>query len=182
MFDPFSPLTKRVTATVKVKATGEKWLIAKGAPEIMNALPGIDAETEKKASEIVDVKSAIGYKTLGVARAKIEGAAADGSEEWEMVGYLCIEDPARHDSAQTIIEAQQRGVEVKMITGDQKLIAKKVASDLKLGKAIFGPEIWLANNNAAEQAGGYGRLAEMANGFASVKPKHKHRVVEELRN
>lgn len=180
MFDPFSPLTKRVTATVKVKATGETWLVAKGAPEIMNALPGIDADTEEKASQIVDEKSAIGYKTLAVCRAKIEGSMGDGSEEWEMVGYLCIEDPARHDSAQTIVEAQQRGVEVKMITGDQKLIAKKVASDLRLGKAIFGPEIWLANNNAAEQAGGYGKLAEMANGFASVKPKHKHRVVEEL--
>lgn len=184
MFDPFSPLTKRVTATVRVKATGETWLVAKGAPEIMNALPGIDADTEAKASQVVDEKSAIGYKTLGVCRAKVEGDGMeiDGSEEWEMVGYLCIEDPARHDSAQTIVEAQQRGVEVKMITGDQKLIAKKVAADLRLGKAIFGPEIWLANNNAAEQAGGYGKLAEIANGFASVKPKHKHRVVEELQN
>jgi H+-transporting ATPase len=180
MFDPFSPLTKKVTATVRVKASGETWLVAKGAPEIMNALPGIDADVEAKASEVVEEKSAIGFKTLGVCRTKLVGDAPDGTEEWEMVGYLCIEDPARHDSAHTIVEAQSRGVEVKMITGDQKLIAKKVANDLQLGKVIFGPEIWLPNNNAVEHAGGVGKLAEMANGFASVKPKHKHMIVSEL--
>ena len=71
MFEPFDPKTKKVTAIIQVKATGEKWLVSKGAPEIMNALPGIDSETEEKASEIVDIKSAIGYKTLGVCRAKL---------------------------------------------------------------------------------------------------------------
>lgn len=184
MFEPFDPKTKKVTAVIQVRATGEKWLVSKGAPEIMNALPGIDSETEERASEIVDIKSAIGYKTLGVCRAKLDPSRseADGSEEWEMVGYLCIEDPARHDSAETIVKAQNLGVTVKMITGDQKLIAKKVSDDLNLGKAIFGPEIWLPNNSAAEQAGGYGKLAEMANGFASVKPKHKHRIVTELQS
>ena len=175
-FEPFSPLTKKVEATVTQLSTGKTIKVAKGAPEIMNSLPGIDSETELKASEIVEIKSNEGYKTLGVCISFDEG------ENYEMVGYLCIADPPRHDSATTITEAMARGVDVKMITGDQKKIAIKVASQLNLGKFIFGPEVWLPNSSVADEAGGYGKLAEKANGFASVKPKHKFRVVQELQN
>ncbi len=54
MFEPFSPLTKKVTATVLDKAKKEEFMVAKGAPEIMNYLPGIDAAVEAKAQDVVD--------------------------------------------------------------------------------------------------------------------------------
>lgn len=174
MFDPFSPLTKRVTATVLVKATGATMLVAKGAPEIMNFLPGIDSDTERRASEIVDAKSAMGMKTLGVC------TSLDDGETWSMTGYLAIADDPRHDSAFTIKNAQQLGVAVKMITGDQRKIAVEICRQLDLGKHVFGPDVWLPNSDVVEQAGGVGKLALMANGFASVKPKQKHRVVTAL--
>ena len=61
-FDPFSPLTKKVVATVLVKETGESFMVAKGAPEIMNSLPGIDDEVEEKAAAIVEDKAARAFK------------------------------------------------------------------------------------------------------------------------
>ena len=177
MFDPFSPLTKRVSATIKVvsgKNAGESWIVAKGAPEVMNCLPGIDSETERKASEIVDNVSAKGHKTLGVCLSKDDG------ESWEMVGYLAIADDPRHDSKDTIEKSMALGVQVKMITGDQRKIAVEICRQLNLGKAVFGPEVWLPNSASVEQAGGIANLAELANGFASVKPKHKHKIVASL--
>lgn len=46
----------------------------------------------------------------------------DGSKDspggpWEMVGVMPMFDPPRHDSAETIREALNLGVHVKMITG-----------------------------------------------------------------
>jgi len=176
MFEPFSPLTKRVTATILVKASGLVMLVAKGAPEIMNFLPGIDHESERRASEIVDEKSAMGMKTLGVC------TSLDNGESWRMTGYLAIADDPRHDSAFTIKSAQELGVAVKMITGDQRKIAVEICRQLDLGKHVFGPDVWLPSSDAVEQAGGIGKLAMMANGFASVKPKQKHRVVTALQD
>jgi H+-transporting ATPase len=173
-FEPFSPVTKKTEAKINHTESGETFLVSKGAPEIMNALPGIDAATEERAAHLVDVQSAKGYKTLGVCK------SVDGGETYSMVGYLSIMDEPRHDTKATIENAIALGVQVKMITGDQKKIAIEVARKLGMGENIMGPEIWLVNNRAVAAAGDIGSLSELASGFASVKPEHKHKVVTSL--
>jgi len=49
-----------------------------------------------------------------------------------------------------------------------------------MGGAIFGPDIWSPTSEIVDQAGGVSNLAELADGFASVKPTHKYRVVTAL--
>merc|ERR1711871_1690257 len=173
-FEPFSPLTKKVTATVYDKRYGSTFLVAKGAPEIMNALPGISPETEKKANEVVELASLKAYKSLGVC------VSYDNGTSWQMIGYIAIFDPPRYDSKETIENAHARGVAVKMITGDQKKIAIEISKQLGMGGAIFGPDIWSPTSEIVDQAGGVSNLAELADGFASVKPTHKYRVVTAL--
>merc|ERR1711871_425583 len=173
-FEPFSPLTKKVTATVYDKRYGSTFLVAKGAPEVMNALPGISAKTERKANEVVESASLKAYKSLGVC------VSYDNGTSWQMIGYLAIFDPPRYDSKETIENAHARGVAVKMITGDQKKIAVEISKQLGMGGAIFGPDIWSPTSEIVDQAGGVSNLAELADGFASVKPTHKYRVVTAL--
>lgn len=173
-FEPFSPVTKKVTATIYDRSYGNTFLVSKGAPEIMNALPGISAETEKKANEVVEAASLKAYKSLGVC------VSYDKGTSWKMIGYVAIFDPPRYDSRETIENALARGVAVKMITGDQKKIAVEISKQLGMGGAIFGPDIWSPNSEIVEQAGGVSNLAELADGFASVKPTHKYRVVTSL--
>ena len=48
----------------------------------------------------------------------LEASVAPG-EQWELLAMLPVFDPPRHDTAETIKRAQDLGVEVKMITGDQ---------------------------------------------------------------
>ncbi len=55
--------------------------------------------------------SKAGYKTLGVA-VKIN------NNPWVFCGILPMLDPPRHDTAQTIKNLVNAGIEVKMITGD----------------------------------------------------------------
>ena len=76
-----------------------------------------------------------------------------------------------------------RGVEVKMITGDQRLIAVEVARQLQLPNTlIFEKDVFNPNSTVTDQAGGFGVLCERAGGFAGVSPEHKHRVVTALQN
>ena len=46
---------------------------------------------------------------------------------WKFVGVLTFLDPPRFDTKQTIEEAMEMGVDVKMITGDNVLIAREVS-------------------------------------------------------
>jgi H+-transporting ATPase len=173
-FEPFSPLTKKTEAVVS-RGTDSKFHVAKGAPEVMMSLLGIDESVLEWGEQAVEEKSARGFKTLGVARSE------DG-QQWTLLGFLAILDPPRHDTRDTIDRAIELGVDVKMITGDQRLIALEVASQLGMGQNIFGNDVWLANSDAVDMAGGLGELSEMASGFASVKPKHKYKVVKALQD
>ena len=70
-----------------------------------------------------------------------------------------------------------------MITGDQRAIAVETARRLDLGTNIVGAEIWDPNfgdSQIANKEGGLGALVEEVNGFASVYPEHKFKIVESL--
>ncbi|CAK9178661.1 unnamed protein product [Ilex paraguariensis] len=56
---------------------------------------------------------------------------------WEFVGILPLFDPPRHDSAETIQRALDRGVSVKMITGDQLAIAKETGRRLGMCTSMY---------------------------------------------
>ena len=49
------------------------------------------------------------------------------------LGLLPLFDPPRDDSAQTIANAREHGITVKMVTGDDVAIARETASRLGLG-------------------------------------------------
>ena len=49
-------------------------------------------------------------------------------------GCWRLADPPREDSAETIAAAQELGVEVKMVTGDQVAIGREIARQVGLGE------------------------------------------------
>mmetsp|Transcript_9576 Transcript_9576/g.19244 ORF Transcript_9576/g.19244 Transcript_9576/m.19244 type:complete len:660 (-) Transcript_9576:1436-3415(-) len=171
-FVPFSPETKRASVRVRRRTDGWEFTASKGASDAILALPGIDSADAIAAETFVDVMATRGYKTLAIARS-IGGGFDD---DWNLLGVLCIIDPPRHDTKSTLGEAMSRGVRVKMITGDAVPIAKEVARQLGLGLKIFGKNIFFRVEDADE----FGELAEVADGFAGVKPSHKFKVVKAL--
>ena len=175
-FIPFDPATKKVTAVAKKKSTGEELCVVKGAPPVLMAFSGVDKDTFRKAKKALDEKSSRGFKTLAVCIQRQE-------DTWELVGFLAILDPPRSDTAHTVSKCNELGVEVKMITGDQKLIAVEVAKQLGLPNGLFfDKDVFHPNSHAANKAGGFANLCETAGGFASVSPEHKHRVVTSLQS
>mmetsp|Transcript_27096 Transcript_27096/g.45163 ORF Transcript_27096/g.45163 Transcript_27096/m.45163 type:complete len:939 (+) Transcript_27096:3-2819(+) len=175
-FIPFDPSTKKVTAMAVKKMTGQEITVVKGAPPVIMNYTGVDPEVFALAEEALDEKSERGYKTLAVA-VEME------DESWKLLGFISILDPPRSDTGETVQRCNELGVEVKMITGDQRLIAVEVARQLNFQNlAIFEKDVFNNNSHVVDQAGGFGILCERAGGFAGVSPEHKHRVVTALQD
>jgi H+-transporting ATPase len=175
-FVPFNPVDKRTEATV-VSPEGKVFRMSKGAPGIMVEL-ACEGPLIQEAEEKIIANATRGLRSLGIAIA--EGDENSG-EDYKLLGMISLLDPPRDDTEQTIVDAQQKGVEVKMITGDQKAIAIETASRLNMGTNIIGSDIWKPEGEALIRAQGtFGAFIESVNGFASVYPEHKFRIVEEL--
>ena len=121
-----------------------------------------------------------GIRCLAVARTTDEAMT-----KWTMLGILTFLDPPRPDTKATVEAALEKGVDVKMITGDQVLIAKEMSRMLGLGSNIADAEglpTMEANGKIPKNLGAtYGPMIIAADGFAQVYPEHKFLIVEALR-
>jgi H+-transporting ATPase len=168
-FKPFDPVSKR-TETSLEDAKGNKFLVTKGAPQIILSLAA-DKKTESdKANEMVNSFALKGYRALGVAK-------TDAQNKWQFIGLIGMYDPPREDSAETIKIAESMGVNVKMVTGDHAAIASEIAKEVGLGAHIMPASSFLDKNDSDAQ-----RAVEDSDGFAQVFPEHKYRIVELLQN
>ncbi|KAI9018635.1 plasma-membrane proton-efflux P-type ATPase [Phycomyces nitens] len=167
-FMPFNPTEKMSQASVFEESTHNTFRVAKGAPQVIIDLVGGDPE----ASRIVDTMAGRGLRSLGVARTISDG-------KWILVGMFSLIDPPRHDSAETIRECAKYGITVKMVTGDQTVIAREVAHRLGMGTEILDASELVEPNQSDEVIT---QRCINADGFARVIPEHKYRVVELLQN
>ena len=170
-FVPFDPVSKRTEATIQ-DAAGAGFKVTKGAPQVIMDLSRINSGKRAKVEQAVNEFATKGYRTLGVARSDEEG-------RWTFLGVLPLFDPPREDSADTIKHAEQHGVDVKMVTGDNLAIAREIAGRLALGQNIlpatevFGEKSGALDDRTAEQV-------ERSDGFAQVFPEHKFNIVKAL--
>jgi H+-transporting ATPase len=167
-FIPFNPTAKYTEAKAKNLTTGEEFRVIKGAPQVIIRLCG----GHEQASAAVNDLASRGLRALGVAR-----TVDPEMERFELIGLISLLDPPREDSGNTIRECERMGVSVKMITGDQQIIAKEVAYRLGMQRTILDAHK-LVDESISEDA-----LIDRcvkADGFAHVIPEHKYRVVELL--
>ena len=168
-FQPFDPVHKRTEATVKGQ-DGRVFRVTKGAPQVILALDPNTDKIQDEVNKAVNEFAARGFRSLGVARADEQG-------QWRFLGVIPLYDPLREDSKATVETAEQMGVDVKMVTGDQLAIAKEIGSQLGLDTNILDASL-LAEDS--EQNGQLAVVVEQAAGFAQVFPEHKYRIVEVL--
>jgi len=174
-FMPFDPKGKRTEATLTDKQ-GRAFKCSKGAPQVIMDLCSVDGDERGRAQEAVDRLAAKGYRTLGVAREDADG-------DWRFLGILPLYDPPRDDSAETIRQAGEHGIEVKMVTGDNLAIGREIArqlemkSDIRAADELFGQDV-----DPQHMSGDLEAQVEKAEGFAQVFPEHKYGIVKALQN
>ncbi len=125
--------------------------------------------------------SADGYRVLAIAyrefdKTKSTFAVADESE-MTLLGYIAFFDPAKETSAKAIEALTRSGVAVKILTGDNELVTRKVCSDvaMTITQIVTGPQL------AALDEAAFGRTVEEANVFARLTPDQKEKVIKTLR-
>ena len=169
-FTPFDPVSKRTEARA-VGPDGASILVTKGAPQVLVALAEPTGGSVTTAVDLAVQRFAQnGQRSIAVARRE------DGGP-WDLLGVIPLFDPPRQDSASTVARANELGIEVKMLTGDQIAIAREIAGQVGTGEEV------LSADRLDEPGTNPDRLVETvdnADGFAEVFPEHKYRIVQSL--
>ena len=165
-------------------------LITKGAPEgILDAcnfyetagqvLP-LDPDARRCCRDTFDELSSKGFRVLAVAYREIETRdryTKDDEQSLILAGYLAFADPPNPDAAESLAALKRDGVTVKILTGDNELVARHVCEQVGLANPtiVLGDELERMTDTALQH------LAEEATVFARVSPMQKHRIILALK-
>ncbi|MFJ6937856.1 magnesium-translocating P-type ATPase [Streptomyces sp. NPDC101132] len=116
---------------------------------------------------------AVATRTLDTPRDSYTVADEDGLT---LVGFLAFLDPPKADAAAALRGMADKGVAVKVITGDNELVAARVCADvgLDVGQVVLGAGIDAVDDAQLRE------LAARTTVFAKVNPVQKARVVRAL--
>ena len=189
---------RRIMSVVVRMPTGQDRIISKGAPEeIFPRCKQFELDGEHFAMEsllIVELKqeyerlSADGFRVLAIASKDVaaHGAVAGGAtpyskaDECDLIlnGYVAFLDPPK-DTARAAIKALNgHGVSVKVVTGDNDLVARKVCKEVGLPTefVLLGNDVEKMTDEQLADA------AEKTTLFARVSPAHKRRIILALQS
>jgi Mg2+-importing ATPase len=119
---------------------------------------------------------AVGYKNFTVDQANYQYRVSDESN-LVLAGFVAFLDPPKESAMEALAALQSRGVEVKILTGDNELVARRICQwvDLKVEHAILGSEVESMNDNELRRAVSGKSL------FAKLAPLQKARVISALK-
>ena len=138
------------------------------------------AEVRAPLQERFEAYSEQGYRVLGVAvRDVTDDPIIDKDDEQQMtfIGFLLLEDPPKAGALDAIAELRQLGVALKIITGDNRLVAGRMGRHMGLERptVLTGEELRGLSDTALLQ-----RVGEV-DIFAETEPNQKERILAALR-
>lgn len=172
--EPFSSEAKYMVTAHRVEGKAYNYL--KGAPEVV--LGFCDVSEAERARILAEVEqwAGDGLRPLGLAY-RPQGALEDRSG-YTWAGLVAMEDPIREGVREAIATAQRAGVQVKMITGDYRRTAERIARSIGLktngGQVLEGSEIEALSDEELRE-----RVADVVV-FARIRPHDKLRIVRAL--
>ncbi|SHK45712.1 Mg2+-importing ATPase [Clostridium cavendishii DSM 21758] len=188
---PFDFIRKRMSVVVRNKRM-EDVVICKGAVEEVLALcnkyetkEGTEpfvGRMSKEIEEIVTNLSKDGFRVLAIAykivkEYKKEYSIKDESE-LTLLGFMAFLDPPKETAAQAIAKFREYNVDVKILTGDNELVTRKICKEVNLPveHILLGSDI---ENLTDEELG---VEAEKVSVFAKLSPMHKERIIGALKS
>jgi len=185
---PYDFLRKRLT--VQVSSEKENLAITKGA---LNAIINVCDRAETTTGELIPIAEKLDainseYEALSVAGYRVLGVAyknADSKKDFKrndeinmiFLGFATLFDPPKEDVRQTIVELRHLGVQLKLITGDNALVARSLAKQI----GIDEPAILTGEQLRQMSDGALFQQAVTADIFAEVEPNQKERIILSLK-
>jgi Mg2+-importing ATPase len=185
---PYDFIRKRLS--IMIKKDGQYFMVTKGA--LSNVL-SVCPFAENKAGDKIDTNtvgqmiqqkfenlSSQGFRVLGVAMRDMGTESVinkDSERDMTFLGFLLFFDPPKKGVLETINRLKQLGVSLKVITGDNRLVATKISQDVGMSDAkIFtGTELREISDAALLQK------VTQTDIFAEVEPNQKERIIIALR-
>jgi P-type Mg2+ transporter len=185
---PFDFERRRLSVALE-REDGRHLLICKGAvEEIFAVCTRYEADGESRLldeshfQEAQREKTALnsdGFRVVAVAYKEIEARETyTHADECDLtlVGYVAFLDPPKDSAGAAIAALHEAGVQVKILTGDNDVVTRKICSEvgLPVGRILLGAEI--AAMTEVELEAACGEIAV----FAKVSPHQKERIIKAL--
>lgn len=185
---PFDFSRRMMSVVVKTPDNVTR-LICKGAPEeiykhcVSFTLDGelfpMDHMIPVDLKEEFDELSADGFRVLALAYRDLAPKPAyskDDECDLTLRGYVAFLDPPKDTARSAIAALHQNGISVKVITGDNELVSKKICREVGIAteRVLLGTEVELMADDELAKA------ATAATLFARMSPAHKQRTIKVL--
>ena len=186
---PYEFVRKRLSVVVRSAEAPRPRLVTKGAfesvldvCETMNRggqIVPLDATVRKELEQRFADWSGQGFRVLGVACRDFDAPRAftrDDEQGLTFAGFLQFFDPPEPGVTQTLHQLRRLGVELKIITGDNGLVARHVAQAVGLDSqhVLTGAELVSMRDEALWA------LAPQTTLFVEVDPNQKERIIRAL--
>ena len=184
---PFDFSRRRLSVALSI--ADEKVMITKGAVEEMAEVCDsvlINGEKIALTPELIEQMKAVnikmnqdGMRVITVAQKSIQSDTINISDEKELtiLGFIGFLDPAKASAITAISSLQAHGVTVKVLTGDNAIVAQKVCVDVGINAEhyLLGTDIdQMSDATLTDQA-------EHVHLFAKLNPMQKERVIKLLK-
>ena len=185
---PYDFIRKRLT--IAVTNGKDHLMITKGAlANILEVCSSVESK-EGSIGKISSMQAQIqkqfvafsdqGFRTLGIAYKNLTSDSLikkDDEADMTFLGFLTLFDPPKANIAETIADLKKLGVSLKIITGDNHLVAASISEKMGLSgnKIISGPELHQLSDAALL------RRVEKIDVFAEIEPNQKERIIIAMR-
>ncbi|MFI4960428.1 MAG: magnesium-translocating P-type ATPase [Hyphomicrobiales bacterium] len=192
---PFDFMRRRMSVVVR-DGDGKNLMVCKGAIEEMLPLcvsadnnggeaGGVLPFTTEMRKEVRRVTRklnqeglralAVGYKWLPP---EDRTYTVEDEKEFVLAGYVAFLDPPKETARQAIAALREHGVAVKIITGDNEVVTRKICKEvgLPIEHALLGKDVEKLSDAQLEEA------AELTTIFAKMSPVQKSRVIRALKS
>ncbi|KGF04362.1 magnesium-translocating P-type ATPase [Anaerococcus lactolyticus] len=185
---PYSFENKILSVAVKDTSSlaQKNFMVTKGAFEnivrVCNTYEKSDksqgpiGEIKNQITELFNKYSAQGYRVLGLAYKFLddgENIKEEKASDMIFKGLLLFIDPLKDDVKDVICEMDRLGVSLKMITGDNKEIAKNIGSQIGLDPA----KILLGEDLKAYSLSQLNKKVLDVDIFAEISPNQKEKII-----
>lgn len=186
---PFDFERRRLSIVVERDAT---WtLITKGSPEgilplsrsheTAGQIRPITPDDVSQFRTTYDALSRQGFRVLAVAYRMVAPSASYSvadERELTLAGFLAFGDPALLDAATAVAALKRDGVDVKILTGDNDLVTRRICAEVGIDqeKIVLGSELEKMSDSALAH------VAEQSTVFARVTPAQKNRIILALKH
>ncbi|OWY23424.1 magnesium-translocating P-type ATPase [Sphingobacteriales bacterium UPWRP_1] len=184
---PYDFIRKRLS--IVAENSGLHIMITKGAVENILEICTQAEDEQGQIIPIAAVKSQIGalflqysrqgYRTIGVCYRDITGdPVIDKTDEHSMIflGFIVLYDPPKEGITQTTAQLKELGIALKIITGDNHLVAATVAQQL----GVENPKVITGSEVSKMSAEALVNIVVQTDIFAEIEPSQKEQLVRAL--